>query len=729
MDDDKNDTMDALIGVIIDVSGSMRVNVEGKIDKGDSWLRSTFDAVDSLLEHNEISEDNKIFAICVGVNEEFSGNTFDLLGTLEKSAVRTNEMSNLTYTQIIHEGLDILKSSGAPYVKEWAPPSKIMKLVSCEKIKIILQWLRADQEFAKRVATEILPDPCRDKSLTNKRRGVVVAKDGTKFSGALVGAGILLAASNPLTAVPLAVCAVTGALTFAKGAEHAIDKYATATNDDIQNVVRDIIVQKIIDVKPSSVRSVRDASNILKGAVGLECNESLTKKRVDEIMANIEPFIYGRTPLIKALNEAYSIFSDGRYKHCNKILFVLSDGQPTDGSNPPISKLEELGVQTVGCYITQGHLDNPRQLFSTKRADWDEPTKFMFDLSSGIKTQLLPHTIFIKRGWKVEATNNRTKLFAQINHPSLLNDISDLVQNVITSRDALADVLSSVSLDIYINHSTQGFKSPKQIGGTCYANAAATVLHLAMHRIVGRDGGYPMFQDLKNEMIEIYGTEGANTKKVLERMCPKFRLHVKKVGFKGALCAVAAKRPVLATFQLTGRQWDAFSIFFNYNPKGVLTEKELDKYYNVQFPSGPGGHAVVLTSYQIKSLFFMNSWGWEWGDNGFFRVANSKVLNCEFYDVYWTLNDLSHAEKEEYKRFGQSVALNLVGRFQSLQTAFINCPKCNQNSKAIEFTGTFTNVRCPKCNNAFQISDLEKVNARPVVSLVLYLTSLQDGKR
>lgn len=48
MDDDKNDTMDALIGVIIDVSGSMRVNVEGKIDKGDSWLRSTFDAVDSF---------------------------------------------------------------------------------------------------------------------------------------------------------------------------------------------------------------------------------------------------------------------------------------------------------------------------------------------------------------------------------------------------------------------------------------------------------------------------------------------------------------------------------------------------------------------------------------------------------------------------------------------------------------------------------------------------------
>ena len=723
MDDAKNDTMDALIGVIIDVSGSMRLNYEGEINKDDSWLRSTFDAVDSLLEHNEISEDNKIFAICVGVNEEFSKETFDLLSTLEKSSVKTNEISSRNHTEIIHEALDILKSSGAPYVKEWAPPSKIRKLVSCEKSKIILQWLRADQEFAKLVATEILPDPCRDESLTNKRRGVVAVKDA--FGALSAGVGLLLVASNPLTAG----LAVAGAVAAHTGGQYAIDKHATATNDDIENVIRDIIIQKITDVNLSSVRSIRDASNILKGAVGLECNQSLTKKRIEQIMTNIETFIYGRTPLIKALNEAYLIFSDGQYKHYNKVLFVLSDGQPTDGGNPPISKLEKLRVQTVGCYITQEHLDNPRQLFSTKRTGWNNPTKFMIDLSSEIKTQLLPHTIFIKRGWRVEATNNRTKLFAQINHPSLLNDISDLVQNVITSRDALADVLSSVSLDININHNTQGFKAPKQIGGTCYANAAATVLHLTMHRIVGRDGGYPMFQDLKNEMIEIYGNEGANTKKVLEGMCPKFRLHVKKVDFKRALCAVAAKRPVLATFQLTGRQWDAFSMFFDDNPKGVLTEKELDKYYNVQCPSGPGGHAVVLTSYQIKSLLFMNSWGCEWGDNGFFRVANSKVLNCEFYDVFWTLNDLSDAEKEEYKRFGQSVAENLISRYQSLQTAYINCAKCNQNSKAIEFTGTFTKVRCPKCNNAFQICDLEKVNARPVVSLVLYLTSLQDGKR
>ena len=117
----------------------------------------------------------------------------------------------------------------------------------------------------------------------------------------------------------------------------------------------------------------------------------------------------------------------------------------------------------------------------------------MFSLSSEIETALLPRIIFIKRGWEVEATNNRTKLFAQVNHPTLLNEISDFVQNVLTSRDSLSDVLSSVSLDLYINHIRQDFEAPLQIGGTCYANAAAAVLHLAMHRIVGRDHGYPNF--------------------------------------------------------------------------------------------------------------------------------------------------------------------------------------------------------------------------------------------
>ena len=80
----KNTKM-ALVGTILDMSASMRVNVEGKGDDDNHWLRSLFYAFNDLLEHNEISEDNKIFAIGIGLNTQLKRDTFDLLDTLENN--------------------------------------------------------------------------------------------------------------------------------------------------------------------------------------------------------------------------------------------------------------------------------------------------------------------------------------------------------------------------------------------------------------------------------------------------------------------------------------------------------------------------------------------------------------------------------------------------------------------------------------------------------------------
>ena len=596
----------ALLGMILDLSASMRVNVDEKDGNNDHWLRSTFEAFSDLLEHNEISEENKIFAIGIGVNVQLKRDTFDLLGTLEANAMTIYSKENLSHDEIIRECMKILKASGAPLVDTWAPVDKVKKAVSGEKAKIILNWLRTDQNLSKKVALEILPSPCRNRFKTYGCRIIVGSLKST----------------------------------------------VTATNEDIEKVVRDIIALKIPDVTQSSVKNLKEASSILKGSVEIRPNQPLTKDRILEIMENIEPFIYGETPLNKSLNQALNIFSSAQYNGNGKFLFVLSDGIPTDRGRPPIDKLKLLDVQTISCYITSQHIKNPKQLFSTQRTSWDKATKFMFNLSSEIKTQEIPRTVFVKKDWNVEETNNMTKLFVQLNHPDLLSDVSDLVRNVITSKDALADVLASVDLDCYINRTIKEMEPKLQVGGTCYAYAAATVLHLAMHRIKDRDDGYPKFEDLKNQMIEIYGEEGATTKVVLEQMCPLYRLHVTEVNSKEALSAVAAKRPVLTTFTLDGKQWDAFSNFFNVNPKGILSEEDLQKTCNVEHPSESGGHAVVLTSYSIDSLVFMNSWGKEWADNGFFSIANSKVLSCKFYDVYWTVNDLSGAEKIRFELHG-----------------------------------------------------------------------------
>ena len=110
-----------------------------------------------------------------------------------------------------------------------------------------------------------------------------------------------------------------------------------------------------------------------------------------------------------------------------------------------------MGVKTISCFITQNDKIPGLQLFSTMQDHWGKPAEFMFKLSSEIKTELLPRTIFIKRGWKVETTNNRIKLFVQVNNPTFLDETASFFHDMFTSRDALEDVLSSVSLDLYIN--------------------------------------------------------------------------------------------------------------------------------------------------------------------------------------------------------------------------------------------------------------------------------------
>jgi len=71
----------------------------------------------------------------------------------------------------------------------------------------------------------------------------------------------------------------------------------------------------------------------------------------------------------------------------------------------------------------------------------------------------------------------------------------------------------------------------------------------------------------------------ADTKKVLENLCPEYRLHFRQVDETGARRAINERRPVVATFFLYDEQWTKFLAFYRKTPKGILNKDDVTGEY------------------------------------------------------------------------------------------------------------------------------------------------------
>lgn len=678
----KEDVSSTITGVLVDVSASMKYNVKGEVDTKNGWIRSVFNALNDLIVQSDVTGDHKVFAIGVGGDRT---RIFDLLNTLkdakEKSVCNENPSEAVRPKRdIIRRSVRLLERSGAPYLSAWVSAEMLELYVQKDDALTIWKLLKDNHKnIRETVARECLPPECRSRLQTAGLKVMNLVKNQNQNQGQSMPQNI----------------------------------------KDVVHKIRSHIF-KPLAVTPKAVMDVRTASDILRGVVEESHSERLSNRQIDQLITSVEWYIFGGSPLNRALVEVEKLF--GEYKNYRKLLFVLSDGKPTDElvCDPPIQELYEAGVIIVSCFISPNNIPHAKRLYATEQPHWGDEEKYMYNLSSSLQTQSIPRTIFAKRGWTIDIENNRVKLFAQINHPDVVGDVTDLVNNVLFCQDVLSDLLTTVHLDVYINHSIRRFQAPLQEAGTCYANASATVLHLAMHRIMGREGGYPEFNDLREEIITSYGMHGADTEEVLGNVCPRYRLHFKNVDLKGAMSAIVAKHPVIAIFELEGSEWDAFEMFYKEHPKGVLTKEELCKTF---YPRNakPGGHAVVLVGYNGNFLRFMNSWGSKWADNGFFRVSlTDDVLNCTFYDVYWTETDLRPCEIEAYEINGGEVTGLLMARLQSLQSAKHQCQYCQVSSLVLDFTGSMEEVKCPNCFTTFSIRE-----ADANVELAVYLTLLQ----
>ena len=107
------------------------------------------------------------------------------------------------------------------------------------------------------------------------------------------------------------------------------------------------------------------------------------------------------------------------------ILFLLSDGEATDGNPVPLGDpLREMGATIVSCFVGGHDTASPRTLFGSENPGWERGAKQMFNLASPVPLDSDFSTFLIQHGWKIEPHG---RLFVQVNHSDVLEEFMNVV--------------------------------------------------------------------------------------------------------------------------------------------------------------------------------------------------------------------------------------------------------------------------------------------------------------
>lgn len=681
----------AVIGCLIDVSGSMRIALETGAGDGRAVDRlwAVLSAVLKLARAEQQHDPNALVFVGVyGLNTKAGYPAIVDLGSVVEALLSGHQDEKTGHDLLIGLANQRNLSHINKYIRE--------KLTDDEARIVYIYLQRHPQEIDKFV--ESIPS---EKKLRSIRTGT---KAGTAIGAAvLVGAFIL----------PLApVAAVAGSYAAEIGADVAED-YAV-DNSDALKLAREIGEKWLHDFTGFVPRPVADIVELLEQLQKYSEPGARDGLRGDtSLLDELKKYMYGSTPMWEALSQSLEVFlehSSTEYQ----VLVLVSDGESTDGDPLPIAsqlKAEKVTIATL--YLTDDSNIPRRSLLDQRVGGWGNGQYTLFAMASRIAVVTHPIPVLASIGWDVPSSGE-CALYTTVCSATALKEFCSLLLSArFGSTDALLDVMGRIDLDSYVNNehvATSRNPSDQGYSMTCYAHASAAVIHMALLRIEGREGGCPSVDDIRTRILRKFPPRKAGPfQEVLNQAMKWYRpLRFRKVDEDGARQAILRRRPVLTTFYLSKEGWDVFIKHFKDEATcaSVLTRDKMRLHLS---PLSDGGHAVVLIGCDPHSLTFLNSWGRKWGNNGSFSVEDASTLELhttamtqvDFYDVYWLESDLTTAEQKAYTDKADAILQARALQHPSIFELESRCPLCQANSPIADFTGNIQSAVCPKCSRAF----------------------------
>jgi hypothetical protein len=134
--------------------------------------------------------------------------------------------------------------------------------------------------------------------------------------------------------------------------------------------------------------------------------------------------MFGSTPMRAAMQLAKRRLADEIQKRpVTSVLFLLSDGEPTDGDSATIlaiaGEIRSLGTIIVSCFVTETDIIEPRRLYGQPQSSWPQAARLMFECASELPLDTAFDAQLREYGWNCDP---QCHLFAHVNQSEMLSE-------------------------------------------------------------------------------------------------------------------------------------------------------------------------------------------------------------------------------------------------------------------------------------------------------------------